>query len=121
MTDCDVLSDPVPFKWTTTIKLKKSVKWAGLDDVQYIYSNPDDSIEGICSTAASLPGTYSRNDNVTIQQSCTSFNPALVKGANLVVIVFYTHQSSFDDVLMYNFPIPGYINIATDEPILLKG
>jgi hypothetical protein len=64
--------------------LKKSVKWAGLDDVQYIYSNPDDVIEGTCSTAASLPGAYSKNDNVTIQQSCTSFNPALVKGRILL-------------------------------------
>lgn len=71
VTDCDVQSDPLPFKWTATIKVKKTCKWAGLDDVSYIYSNPDDTIEGKCMTAATLPGTYSKNDNVTIQQTCT--------------------------------------------------
>lgn len=110
VTDCDVQSDPLPFKWTTTIKLKKGCKWAGLDDIRFIYSNPDDSIEATCNTAATLPGNFSKNDNITIQQTCSSFSPPLQKGANLVVIVFYTHHDSFDDVLMYNFPIPGYIN-----------
>lgn len=44
VTDCDVLSDPLPFRWTSTVKLSKNVKWAGPDDVKYIYSNPDGSI-----------------------------------------------------------------------------
>lgn len=121
VTDCDVMSDPLPFKWTTVIKLKKACKWAGLDDITYIYSNPDDTIDGSCITAASLPGTYNKNDNISIQQTCTSFNPPLVKGANLVVMVFYTHHETFDDVLMYNFPIPGYVNIVNDQPALLTG
>jgi hypothetical protein len=116
VTDCDAQHDPLPFIWTTSIKLKKSCKWAGLDDLAYIYSNPDDTIEASCITAVTLPGTYSKNDNISIQQS---FDPPLVKGANLMVIVFYTHHDSFDDVLMYNFPIPGYVNIVTDEPTLL--
>ena len=40
VTDCEVEHDPVPFKWTATIKVKKNVKWAGIDDIKYIYSNP---------------------------------------------------------------------------------
>ena len=44
VTDCDVLSDPLPFHWISTVKLNKNVKWAGPDDVKYIYSNPDGSI-----------------------------------------------------------------------------
>lgn len=119
VTDCDVTSDPLPFTWTTTLKLKKNCKWAGLDDVYYIYSNPDQTIEGKCTTAATLPGNYSKNDNVTIQQTCTSFTPALMKGANLVVMVFYTHHETFDDVLMYNFPIPGYVNDGEAQPRIL--
>ncbi len=110
VSDCNVLSDPLPFRWETTIKLKKNVKWAGVDDVYIIYSNPDQTITGNCQTAATLPGNFSKNDNVLISQTCTSFTPPLVVGANLVVMVFYTHHDSFDDVLMYNFPIPGYIN-----------
>jgi hypothetical protein len=110
VSDCNVLSDPLPFRWETTIKLKKAVKWAGIDDVYIIYSNPDQTITGNCQTAATLPGNFSKNDNVLISQTCTSFTPPLVVGANLLVMVFYTHHDSFDDVLMYNFPIPGYIN-----------
>jgi hypothetical protein len=113
VSDCDVVSDPLPFKWTTTFKLKKNCKWAGVDDVYIIYSNPDETIEGKCTLAAPLPGAYNKGDTITIEQTCNSFNPPLVKGANLVVMVFYTHHDSFDDVLMYNFPIPGYIN----EPV----
>lgn len=41
VTDCDVTHDPLPFKWTSTVKLKKNLKWAGTDDVQIIYSNPN--------------------------------------------------------------------------------
>jgi hypothetical protein len=41
VTDCDVSNDPLPFNWTATIKLKKACKWAGIDDIYYIYSNPD--------------------------------------------------------------------------------
>ncbi len=92
VSDCHVTSDPLPFTWTTTIKLKKTCKWAGTDDVYYIYSNPDQTIEGKCNTAATLPGTFNKNDNVTIQQTCSSFNPPLEKGATLVVLVFYTHH-----------------------------
>ena len=110
VSDCDVASDPLPFTWTTTLKLKKNCKWVGLDDVYYIYSNPDQTIDGKCTTTATLPGSYSKNDNITIQQTCTSFTPALIQGANLIVMVFYTHHETFDDVLMYNFPIPGYVN-----------
>ena len=66
VTDCDVKSDPIPFRWTSTIKVKKNVKWAGLDDISYIYSNPDQTITGNCSTAAPLPGNFSKNDNITI-------------------------------------------------------
>lgn len=29
-------------------------------------------------------------------------------GASLAIIFFYTHHDSFDDVLMFSFPIPGY-------------
>jgi len=71
--------------------------------------------------ASPVPGTYSKNDNITIAQTCNSFDPPLVKGANLIVMVFYTHHDSFDDVLMYNFPIPGYINEGDNEtPQLLS-
>lgn len=66
VTDCDVKSDPLPFKWTTTIKLKKSCKWQGVDDIYIIYANPDETIAGKCTLAATLPGTLSKNDNVTI-------------------------------------------------------
>lgn len=41
---------------------------------------------------------------------CLSFTPPLQKGANLVVLMFYSHHDSFDDVLMINVPIPGYVN-----------
>lgn len=41
VTDCDVQHDPLPFHWTSTVKLKKNLKWAGVDDVSYIYSNPN--------------------------------------------------------------------------------
>lgn len=68
VTDCDVTSDPLPFKWTSTIKLKKNLKWAGLDDVSYIYSNPNETVSSTCNTGAPLPGSYSRNDNLTISQ-----------------------------------------------------
>lgn len=103
-------SDPLPFIWTASVKLKKTCKWAGLDDVTYIYSNPDGDVSGVCTTAATLPGTYNKNDNVFVQQSCSSFSPELMKGANLLVLVFFTHHETFDDVLMFNFPIPGYVN-----------
>jgi hypothetical protein len=120
VTDCDVQSDPLPFQWSSTIKLKKNCKWAGLDDVYIIYSNPDETISGTCNIAVTLAGAYNKNDNIYISQSCYSFNPPLMKGANLLVIAFYTHHETLDDVLMYNFPIPGYVNIATDEPTLLS-
>jgi hypothetical protein len=41
VTDCDVINDPLPFRWTTTFTLKKKLNWAGSDDVRYIYSNAD--------------------------------------------------------------------------------
>ncbi len=115
VTDCDVSHDPLPFKWTSTIKLKKNVKWAGVDDVQYIYSNPNETVAASCSLAAPLPGAYNKNDNLTIEQTCSKYDPPLFKGANLVIMFFYTHHDSFDDVLMYTFPIPGYIN-AEEKP-----
>lgn len=120
VTDCDVTSDPLPFTWSTIIKLKKTCKWAGIDDVSYIYSNPDQTIEGTCTTGTTLPGSYSKNDNITIQQTCRSFSPPLEKGATLLVLVFYTHHETFDDVLMYNFPIPGYINNKEEVRVLTK-
>ncbi len=43
-----------------------------------------------------------------------------MKGATLVIIFFYTHHDSFDDVLMYKFPIPGYIN-DKKTPYMLEG
>jgi hypothetical protein len=86
------------------------LKWEGTDDVQYIYSNPDQSVEANCSLATPKPGSYNKNDNLTIGQECIrDTNPPLVKGATLVIIFFYTHHESFDDVLMFNYPIPGYI------------
>lgn len=42
------------------MKLKKNVKWAGLDDVTYIYSNPDDTVSADCLVATPLPGNYSK-------------------------------------------------------------
>jgi hypothetical protein len=117
VSDCDVLSDPLPFHWTSTITLKKNVKWAGIDDIYYIYSNPDDTLEANCTLAAPLPGNYSRGANLTIEQTCFKFTPQLVRGANLVVMFFYTHHDSFDDVLMYNYPIPGYINLEEPQEI----
>jgi hypothetical protein len=60
--------------------------------------------------ATTNQGSYNKNDNIYIQQTCYEFMPPLEKGANLVVMVFYTHHDSFDDVLMYSVPIPGYIN-----------
>jgi hypothetical protein len=112
--------DPLPFKWTTTISLKKSCQWAGVDDVFYIYSNPDGTIIGNCFLAAPLPATFKKGDEITIEQTCTSFSPLLVNGANLLVLVFYTHHDSLDDVLMYNFPIPGYITEEHTNPKLLS-
>ena len=110
VSDCDVKNDPFPFHWTATVRLKKNVKWAGADDVSYIYSNPDESVESNCSLATPKVGNYSKNDNLTIEQICyRDTNPPLVKGANLVILFFYTHHESFDDVLMFNYPIPGYI------------
>ena len=29
------------------------------------------------------------------------------KYASLTILFFYTHHDTFDDVLMYNYPIPG--------------
>ncbi len=107
VTDCDVASDPLPFKWSSTIQAKKNVKWAGIDDFYTIYSNPDQTIVANCSNAASLPGNFTKNDNIFLQQTCFGFDPPLEKYATLVVLVFYTHHETFDDVLMYNFPIPG--------------
>ena len=93
VTDCDVKNDPFPFHWTATIRLKKNIKWAGIDDVQYIYSNPDESVEANCSLATPKVGNYSKNDNLTIEQICyRDTNPPLVKGANLVILFFYTHH-----------------------------
>ena len=66
VTDCDVLNDPLPFHWTSTVKLKKNIKWAGVDDVSYIYSNSNESLVGNCTLAASAPGAYNKNDNITI-------------------------------------------------------
>ena len=87
VTDCDVKTDPFPFQWSATIKLRKNVKWAGVDDVKYIYSNPDESVEANCSMTLPLVGNYSKNDNLTIEQICSKdTNPPLVKGANLVII-----------------------------------
>ena len=103
-----MLNDPLPFHWTATIKAKKNVKWAGKDDVSYIYSNPDGTLEGNCSLATPLPGTFNKNDNITIEQTCFSFSEPLAKYANLVIMFFYTHHDSLDDVLMFNYPIPGY-------------
>jgi hypothetical protein len=110
----------LPFKWTSTVKLKKNVKWAGLDDVSYIYSNANETVTSTCNLGAPLPGTYSRNDNLTISQECTKFEPKLFYGASLAVIFFYTHHDSFDDVLMFNFPIPGY-NSEDEKPRILEG
>jgi len=110
VTDCDVISDPIPFRWTATIKAKKNLKWAGLDDVTYIYSNPDQTIVGNCTLAAPLPGAINKNDNITIEQTCYRFDPPMDKYASLVILFFYTHHDTFDDVLMYNFPIPGVNN-----------
>ena len=109
VSDCDVKNDPFPFHWTATVRLKKNLKWAGADDVSYIYSNPDETVEGNCTLATPLAGNYSKNDNLTIEQTCFSFNPPLVKGASLLVLYFYTHHESIDDVLMFNYPIPGYV------------
>lgn len=110
VTDCDVSHDPLPFTWTSTVTLKKGLKWAGIDDVKILYSNPNETVSSNCTLTVPLPGTYNKNANLTIEQTCTSFTPALFKGATLAIIFFYTHHDSFDDVLMYNFPIPGYIN-----------
>lgn len=107
VTDCDVLNDPMPFHWTSTVRLKKNIKWAGIDDVSYIYSNSNESVIANCTLAAPEPGTYSRNDNITIEQTCFNFNPQLAKYATLIILFFYSHHDSFDDVLMYNYPIPG--------------
>lgn len=43
-----------------------------------------------------------------------------MKGANLLVMVFYTHHETFDDVLMYNFPIPGFVNDQEAEMTVLS-
>jgi hypothetical protein len=70
--------------------------------------------------AAPLPATFQKGDSITIEQTCISFSPPLVKGANLLVLVFYTHHDSFDDVMIYNFPIPGYITEEHKNPKLLS-
>jgi hypothetical protein len=114
ISDCDVLSDPLPFHWTSTITLKKNVKWAGIDDVSYLYSNSDETLKANCTLAAPLPGNYNQGVNLTIEQTCFKFTPQLVKGAKLLATFFQTHQERFSDVLVYNYPIPGYINL--DEP-----
>jgi len=118
--DCDVKNDPFPFQWTASVQLKKNIKWQGIDDVRYFYSNPDETVEGNCTLATPLPGTYNKNSNLTIEQTCFSFNPPLVKGANLLVLYFYTHHDSFDDVLMFNYPIPGYV-IHPRQPQPIEG
>ena len=64
--DCDVQHDPFPFHYTATIKLKKNVKWAGIDDVSIMYANPDDSVEGNCTTTIPVPTNYSKGSNVTM-------------------------------------------------------
>lgn len=107
VTDCDVISDPLPFRWTSTIKAKKNLKWAGLDDIRYIYSNPDQTITGNCTLAAPLPGDFAKNEEIVIEQTCYRFDPPMDKYASLLLLFFYSHHDTFDDVLMFNFPIPG--------------
>jgi len=107
ITDCDVLNDPLPFHWTSTVKLKKNLKWAGADDVSYMYSNSNESLIANCTLATPQPGTYNKNDTITIAQTCYGFVPSLQKYATLIILFFYTHHDSIDDVLMYNYPIPG--------------
>lgn len=64
--DCDVSNDPLPFKWTATVQLKTNVKWAGIDDVKYFYSNPNETVHSNCTLGAPLPGTYKKGANITI-------------------------------------------------------
>ena len=94
ISDCDVQHDPLPFHWTTTIKLKKNVKWAGMDDVKVIYSNPNETLTVNCTMTVPTPGTYSHGDSLTVEHQCTKFTPALMQGATLAVMFFLTH--SFD-------------------------
>lgn len=41
---CDVIHDPFPFNYTASVQLKKDIKWTGIEDVRYIYSNPDQTV-----------------------------------------------------------------------------
>ena len=106
-------------------KKEHKVGWARGHQVplprrRYFYSNPDETVEGNCTLATPLAGNYSKNDNLTIEQTCFGFNPPLVKGASLLVLYFYTHHDSFDDVLMFNYPIPGYV-ISPRPPRPVEG
>ena len=94
ISDCDVQHDPLPFKWTSSIKLKKSLKWAGIDDVKIIYSNPNETLTVNCTLTVPPPGPYTSKDTLTIEQECTKFTPALMQGASLAIMFFPTH--SFD-------------------------
>ena len=122
---CEERPFPLPVDCLGETQKEHKVGWprghqVPLPPPRYFYSNPDETVEGNCTLATPLAGSYSKNDNLTIEQTCFGFNPPLVKGASLLVLYFYTHHDSFDDVLMFNYPIPGYV-ISPRQPHLVEG
>ena len=108
VSDCDVINDPLPFKWKVTLLIKKALKWAGVDDIKIFYANPHETVESNCSLAVPDAGQYKPNSKLSFEQTCYSFDPQLQKYAMLTIMVFYSHHDTIDDVLMFTFPIPGY-------------
>jgi hypothetical protein len=90
---CETLHNPFPFIWEATVTLTKDYTWHGLDDVFFIYSNPDSfPIKANCTTAVPLPGQYKAGDHLSIQQTCYSFDKPLKKGSHVSFWMFYSYE-----------------------------
>lgn len=86
-------------------------QWRSIDDLFWIYSNGDYPVEYDCITASPIPGTYTKGTNITIQQTCYSYKPMLLKGAKLSFWAFNSHSSRFDDPLIFELTIPNLGNL----------
>jgi hypothetical protein len=112
---CQIISDPLPLKWEVVITLDEDYTWRSNDDMFWIYANGDYPVSYNCSTASTLPGPYPKGTNITIQQTCYSFTPALKPGAHLSFWAFNSHSSRFDDPLIFELTIPSQKSLSLSQ------